>query len=149
MKLMREVHDPQWSATRRAVMGLQQAVHSRVDRESFELTANTNRTIRTTWVVIALGLLISFAIALSIVQVEVVKVISAFRSRILDVAQGRLDQPVGNLNRPNDLSRALQALQVAPRERETQAWTKAQVSDMTHRLQLAEDFTAFGNALLS
>jgi signal transduction histidine kinase/DNA-binding response OmpR family regulator/HPt (histidine-containing phosphotransfer) domain-containing protein len=152
MKLMREVYDPQWSETRRALMGLQQAVHSRVDRESVELTANTNRTIRTTWVVIALGLLISFAIALSIVQLEVVKVISAFRSRILDVAQGRLDQPVGNLNCPNeigDMSRALQALQVAARERETQAWTKAQVAAMTHRLQLAEDSPAFGDALLS
>jgi signal transduction histidine kinase/DNA-binding response OmpR family regulator len=152
MKLMREVYDPQWSETRRALMGLQQAVHSRVDQESVELTANTNRTIRTTWIVITLGLLISFAIALSIVQVEVVKVISAFRSRILDVAQGRLDQPVGNLNRANEIgemSRALQALQVAARERETLAWTKAQVADMTHRLQLAEDSTAFGDALLS
>ncbi len=152
MKLMREVYDPQWSETRRALMELQQAVHSRVDRESVELTANTNRTIKTTWVVIALGLLISFAIALAIVQLEVVKVISAFRSRILDVAQGRLDQPVGNLNRPNeigDMSRALQALQVAARERETQAWSKAQVAAMTHRLQLAEDSTAFGDALLS
>src|SRR6201987_6226146 len=152
MKLMGDVHDPQWSATRRAVMGLQQAVHSRVDRESFELTANTNRTIRTTWVAISLGLFVSFAIALSIVQLEVVKVISAFRSRILDVAQGRLDQPVGNLNRPNEIgemSRALQALQVAARERDTQAWTKAQVAAMTNRLQLAEDSTAFGDALLS
>jgi signal transduction histidine kinase/DNA-binding response OmpR family regulator/HPt (histidine-containing phosphotransfer) domain-containing protein len=152
MKLMREVYDPQWSATRRALMGLQQAVHSRVDQQSVELTASTIRTIRTTWVVITLGLLISFAIALSIVQVEVVKVISAFRSRILDVAQGRLDQPVGNLNRPNEIgemSRALQALQVAARERETQAWTKAQVTAMTNRLQLAEDPTAFGDALLS
>jgi signal transduction histidine kinase/DNA-binding response OmpR family regulator/HPt (histidine-containing phosphotransfer) domain-containing protein len=152
MKLVREVYDPQWSATRSAVMGLQQAVHSRVDQESVELTASTNRTIRTTWVVIALGLLISFAIALSIVQVEVVKVISAFRSRILDVAQGRLDQPVGNLNRPNEIgemSRALQALQVAARERESQSWTKAQVAAMTHRLQLAEDSTTFGDALLS
>src|ERR1700747_2634149 len=152
MKLMREVYDPQWSATRRAVIGLQQAVHSRVDQQSVELTASTNRTIRTTWVVIALGLLISFAIALSIVHVEVVKVISAFRSRILDVEQGRLAQPVGNLNRPNeigDMSRALQALQVAARERETQAWTKAQVAAMTHRLQLAEDSTTFGDALLS
>jgi len=152
MKLMREVYDPQWSETRKALMGLQQAVHSRVDQQSVELTASTNRTIRTTWVVIALGLLISFAIALSIVQLEVVKVISAFRSRILDVAQGRLDQPVGNLNRPNeigDMSRALQALQVAARERETQAWTKAQVAAMSHGLQLAEDFTAFGDALLS
>ena len=152
MKLMREVYDPQWSEARRALMGLQQEVHSRVDRESVELTANTNRTIRTTWVVIALGLLISFAIALSIVQLEVVKVISAFRSRILDVAQGRLDQPVANLNCPNeigDMSRALQALQVAARERETQAWTKAQVAAMAHRLQLAEDSPAFGDALLS
>src|SRR5499433_1247400 len=152
MKLMREVYDPDWSATRRAVMGLQQAVHGRVNRQSAELTALTIRTIRTTWIVITLGLLISFVIALSIVQVEVVKVVSSFRSHILDVAEGRLDQPVGNLNRPNEIgemSRALQALQVAARERETQAWTKAQVAAMTHRLQLAEDFTAFGDALLS
>src|ERR1700745_2796814 len=103
MKLMREVHDGQWSATRRAMMGLQQEAHSRVDQESVELTASTNRTIRSTWVVITLGLLISFAIALSIVQVEVVKAISAFRNHILDVAQGRLDQPVGNLDRPNEI----------------------------------------------
>jgi signal transduction histidine kinase len=152
MKLMSDVYDPQWSATRSAVMGLQQAVHSRVDQQSDELTASTIRTIRTTWVVITLGLLISFAIALSIVQVEVVKVISLFRSRILDVAEGRLDQPVGNLHRPNEIgemSRALQALQVAAREREAQAWTKAQVAAMTHRLQLAEDFTVFADALLS
>jgi signal transduction histidine kinase/DNA-binding response OmpR family regulator/HPt (histidine-containing phosphotransfer) domain-containing protein len=152
MKLMREVYDPQWSATRRAVMALEQVVHSRVDQQSVELTASTIRTIRTTWVVITLGLLISFAIALSIVQVEVVKVILSFRSRILDVAEGRLDQPVDNLKRPNEIgemSRALQALQVAARERETQAWTKAQVAAMTHQLQLAEDVTAFGDALLS
>src|SRR5215472_13611216 len=51
MKLMREVYDPQWSVTRRAVMGLQQAVRSRVDQQSVELTASTIRTIRTTWVV--------------------------------------------------------------------------------------------------
>jgi signal transduction histidine kinase/DNA-binding response OmpR family regulator/HPt (histidine-containing phosphotransfer) domain-containing protein len=152
MKLMREAYDPQWSATRSALMGLQQAVNSRVDQQSVELTASTIRTIRTTWVVITLGLLISLVIALSIVHVEVVKVILSFRSRILDVAEGRLDQPVGNLNRPNEIgemSRALQALQVAARERESQAWTKAQVAAMTHRLQLAEDSTAFGDALLS
>ena len=151
MKLMR-VYDPQWSATRKALMRLQQTVHSRVDQQFVELTASTIRTIRTTWMVITLGLLISFAIALWIVQVEVVKVILTFRSRILDVAEGRLDQPVGNLNCPNEIgemSRALQALQVAARERESQAWIKAQVSAMTHRLQLSEDFTGFGNSLLS
>jgi signal transduction histidine kinase/DNA-binding response OmpR family regulator/HPt (histidine-containing phosphotransfer) domain-containing protein len=152
MKLMREVNDPEWSATRVAMMRLEQAVHTRVGQESDGLTANTTRTIRTTWVVITLGLLISFITALAIVQVEVVKVILSFRSRILDVAQGRLDQPVDNLDRPNEMgemSRALQALQVAARERETQTWIKAQVAATIQRLQLAEDFPAFGDALLS
>src|SRR5499427_1263191 len=152
MKLMREVYDPEWSAARSAVMSLQLAVQSRVDRQSAELSALTIHTIRITWVVITLGLLISFVMALFIVQVEVVKVVSSFRSRILDVAAGRLDQPVGNLNRPNEIgemSRALQTLQVAARERETQAWIKAEVAGMTERLQSAEDFSVFADALMS
>src|SRR5215469_7856108 len=152
MKLMREVYDPEWSATRRAVMGLQQVAYGRVDKQSTELTALTIHTIRTTWIVITVGLLISFVIALSIVQVEVVKVVSSFRSRILDVAEGRLDQPVGNLDRPNEIgemSRALQTLQVAARERETQAWIKAEVAAMTQRLQSAGEFTTFADALMS
>src|SRR4051794_9246377 len=65
MKLMRDVCDPQWLATRKALVGLQQTVHSRVDQQSEELTVSTIRTIRTTWVVITLGLLISFVTALS------------------------------------------------------------------------------------
>jgi len=152
MKLMRDVYDPEWSAARRAVMNLQQAANSRVDKQSSEVTALTIHTIRTTWIVILLGLLISFVVALFIVQVEVVEVITSFRSRILDVAEGRLDQPVGNLNRPNeigDMSRALQTLQVAAQERETQSWVKAEVGAMTQRLQSAEDFSAFSNGLLS
>ena len=152
MKLMREAYDPQWSATRRAVMGLQQAVHSRVDQQSDELRTSTIRTIRATWGGIILGLLISFAIALWIVQVEVVNAVLSFRSHILDVAKGRLDRPVGNLDRPNEIgemSRALQALQIGAREREAQAWTKAQVAAMAQRLQLAGDFTVFADALLS
>jgi two-component system sensor histidine kinase/response regulator len=152
MKLMRDVYDPEWSKARLAVMGLQQGVYGRVERESDQLTASTHRTIRTTWIVITLGLLISFAIALSIVQVEVVKVVLSFRNRILDVAEGRLDQPVDNLTRPNEIgemSRALQTLQVAARERETQSRIKAEVAAMTQRLQSADDFTAFAEALLS
>jgi signal transduction histidine kinase/DNA-binding response OmpR family regulator/HPt (histidine-containing phosphotransfer) domain-containing protein len=152
MKLMREVYDPEWSATRRSVMGLQTAAQGRVDRQSAELTTLTIHTIRTNWIVITLGLLISFVIALSIVQVEVVKVVSSFRRRILDVAEGRLDQPVSNLNRPNEIgemSRALQTLQAAARERETQAWIKAEVATVTQRLQAAADFTTFADALMS
>jgi len=152
MKLMRDVYDPEWSAARRSVMDLQQAASSRVDRQSVELTADTIHTIRTTWIVIAVGLLISFVIALFIVQVEVVEVITSFRSRILDVAEGRLDQPVGNLNRPNEIgemSRALQTLQVAAQERETQSWVKAEVAATTRCLQSTEDFSAFAHGLLS
>ncbi|HEX8896641.1 MAG TPA: histidine kinase dimerization/phospho-acceptor domain-containing protein, partial [Terriglobales bacterium] len=152
MKLMREVYDPEWAKTRSAMMRLQHLLGDRVDQQSAELTARTVRTIRTTWIVIALGLLTSFAIALSLVQVEVVRVVLSFRRRILDVAEGRLDQPLENLNRPNEIgemSRALQTLQLAARERETQAWVKTEVAAMTQRLQSTHDFTAFANALLS
>jgi len=152
MRLMREVYDPEWSQARTALIGLQEEVHRRVDRQSQELTARTVRTIKTTWIVITLGLLISFGTALSIVHVEVVKVIQSFRGRILDVAEGRLDQPVGNLDRPNEIgemSRALQTLQVAARERQTQTWIKAEVAAMMQRLQSAEQFTAFAKNLLS
>ena len=94
----------------------------------------------------------SFLIALSIVHVEVVKVVSSFRGRILDVAEGRLDQPIANLNRRNeigDMSRALQTLQVAARERETLAWVKGEVGATVERLQSVEDFAAFSCTLLS
>jgi two-component system sensor histidine kinase/response regulator len=152
MRLMREIYDPKWSITRKALIGLQEELHRRVDRQAQELTFRTVRTIRTTWIVIAVGLLSSLAIAMSIVHVEVVKVVQSFRSRILDVAEGRLDQPVSNLDRPNEIgemSRALQTLQVAARERETQTWIKAELAAMTQRLQSAEEFTAFANNLLS
>ena len=152
MRLMREVYDPEWSKARTALIGLQDEVRSRVDRQSLDLTSSTVRTIRTTWIVIALGLLISFGIALSIVHVEVVKVIQSFRNRILDVAEGRLDQPVGNLDRPNEIgemSRALRTLQIAARDRESQTWIKAEVAAMTQRLQTAEEFTTFAKNLLS
>ena len=99
-----------------------------------------------------MGLAASFVIALSIVQVEVVKVVLSFRSRILDVAEGRLDQPIANLDRPNEIgemSRALQTLQVAARERETQSWVKTEVAATTERLQSAEDFPEFATILLS
>jgi two-component system sensor histidine kinase/response regulator len=102
--------------------------------------------------VIILGLAASFTIALSIVQVEVVKVVLSFRTRILDVAEGRLDLPISNLNRPNEIgemSRALQTLQIAAREREILGWVKAEVATTTERLQSTEDFPAFATVLLS
>ena len=79
-------------------------MHSRVDQQSVELTASTMRTIRTTWVVITPGSVdLPFAIALSIVQVEVVQVISSVPPPHLDVAQGRLASRLATQNRPNEI----------------------------------------------
>ena len=152
MTLMRDKSDPELLNVRQALVGTGDQLQAAVDRESDELTAQARRTIRVTWVVVGLGLLISFAIALSIVQVEVVKVVLSFRTRILDVAEGRLDQPIANLDRPNEIgemSRALQTLQLTARERETQTWVKAEVAATSERLQSAEDFPAFSTILLS
>ena len=152
LKLMLDSSDPELLKARETLVGLADQMHAAFDRRSDELSAQTVRTIRTTWIVIALGLLTSFAIALSIVQFEVVQVVLSFRKRILDVAEGRLDQSIANLNRPNEIgemSRALQTLQVTARERETHSWVKAEVATTTERLQSAEDFPAFATILLS
>ena len=152
LQLMRGSAEPKLQLARQALIELADELHARVDQHSVELTARTHQTILITWIVIVLGLAASFAIALSIVQVEVVKVVLSFRGRILDVAQGRLDQPIANLERPNEIgemSRALQTLQVAAREREALGWVKTEVATTTERLQTAEDFAEFAAILLS
>src|SRR4029077_7944154 len=99
MKLMRETVEPEMAKVRQAFIGLAEESSARVDRRSDELTAKTHRMILITWIVIALGLVASLIIALFVVRVEVVQVVSSFRSLILEVAEGRLDQSIGNLAR--------------------------------------------------
>jgi len=152
MKLMRETVDPEMARVRQTFTGLAEELGTRVDQQSDELTAKTHRMILITWIVIALGLAASLVTALSVVHVEVVQVVSSFRNRILEVAEGRLDQPIGNLSRANEIgemSRALQTLQVAARGQEVLRWVKAEVAATTERLQSAEDFPAFATILLS
>jgi signal transduction histidine kinase/CheY-like chemotaxis protein len=152
IKLTHETFDPGFRSGRESLAELADEVHAMVDQQSDEVTKKTHRTILITWIVIILGLAASFTIALSIVQVEVVKVVLSFRTRILDVAEGRLDVPITNLNRPNEIgemSRALQTLQIAAREREILGWVKAEVATTTERLQSTEDFQAFAAVLLS
>jgi signal transduction histidine kinase/CheY-like chemotaxis protein len=152
MRIMRESTDPELTRAQKAFIGLAEELHTKVDQQSDQLTAKTHRTILITWVVILLGLVASFIIALSIVQVEVVKVVLSFRTRILDVAEGRLDLPIANLDRPNEIgemSRALNTLQIAAREREILGWVKAEVAATTSQLQSTEDFPAFATVLLS
>jgi signal transduction histidine kinase/CheY-like chemotaxis protein len=152
MNIMRSGVEADLQQARQAMTNLVDEMQESANRESDELTVRTHRAILITWIVIILGLAASFVIALSILQAEVVQAVWSFRSRILDVAEGRLDQPIANLDRPNEIgemSRALQALQVAARERETQGWVKSEVATTIARLQSAEDFAAFSTILLS
>src|SRR5215469_7931646 len=152
MKLMRESFDPELLKARQSFIQLGEQLQTSLDQHSAELATRTSRTIRIIWFVIALGLTASFLLALTIVQVEVVRVVLSLRGRILDVAAGRLDEPITNLNRPNEIgemSRALQALQVAARERETLGWVKAEVASTVEKLQSTEDSPEFARILLS
>jgi signal transduction histidine kinase/CheY-like chemotaxis protein len=152
INLMREAFDPEFRRGRQSLVELADDVHARVDQQSDQLTLRTHRTILLTWVVIIIGLVASFAIALSIVQLEVVRVVLSFRTGILDVAEGRLDLPIPNLDRPNEIgemSRALHTLQIAAREREVLGWVKGEIATTTERLQSTDDFTAFAAVLLS
>jgi two-component system sensor histidine kinase/response regulator len=152
MKLMREVVEPEWSKARDELAALEEEVQRRVDQRSDDLTQRTHRAIRITWTAIILGLIATFAIAYFIVKVEVVEVVSNFRNLILEVAHGRLDQPIPTAHLTNEIgemSRALQTLQDAARERETQAWIKAETALLTQELQSAADFGAFTKILFS
>jgi two-component system sensor histidine kinase/response regulator len=152
MNIMRSGVDADLQQARQAMTDLVDGMQKSANQESDELTARTHRAILITWIVIGLGLVVSFVVALSILDVEVVQVVLSFRRLILDVAEGRLDQPIENLNRPNEIgemSRALQTLQATAREREIQSWVKGEVAATVARLQSAEDFAAFSTVLLS
>jgi len=152
MKLMRERLDPELIRTRQGFIQLGDELRTKLDQRSQELSLRTHRTIFISWIAITIGITVSFILALMIVQVEVVRVVLSFRGRILDVAAGRLDEPIGNLTRPNEIgemSRALQALQAAAKERETLGWVKAEVATTVEKLQSAEDSVEFATILLS
>jgi two-component system sensor histidine kinase/response regulator len=152
MRMTREVVEPQWLSTRQALMELASKVERQVNEESIQLTDRTHRTIAITWIVTGAGLLLSFAIAILIVQAEVVAAVISFRNLILGVANGKLNQPITNLDRPNEvgeMSRALDTLQSAAREREAHAWVTAEVAATTRSLQNAQDFENFSSILLS
>ena len=152
INLMHKVVEPEWLTTRNSLADLGEDLQRRVDVRSDELTNRTHRAIRITWTAIILGLIATFAIAYFIVRVEVVQVVVNLRNLILEVAKGRLDQPIPTVHLSNEIgemSRALQTLQSAARERETQAWIKAEAGALTQELQSAEEFPEFARILLS
>jgi signal transduction histidine kinase/DNA-binding response OmpR family regulator/HPt (histidine-containing phosphotransfer) domain-containing protein len=137
---------------RQAAIEIVEELQRDIDRRSDELTGNTNHAIRITWLVIGFGLVASLAAAVFIVQTEVVQELVSLQGSIRDLANGKLDQPILYLDRTNEIgeiSRALRTLQGAAREREIQGWVKSEVAATLTRLQAAEDFEPFAQALLS
>ena len=127
---------------------LQSAVLARSD----ELTAKTHQHIFITWLVIAFGILASFAVASYLLNIDVVHELWSVRDTIQSLAAGNLDSPIPFADRPNEIGeigRSLRSLQGGARERETYSWVKAQVAATGVRLQSAEDFSSFASNLLS
>jgi signal transduction histidine kinase/CheY-like chemotaxis protein len=137
---------------RQAAIEIVEELQKDIDRRSDELTSNTYHAIFVTWLVIGFGLIASLAAAFYIVQTEVVAELSSLQGSIRELADGKLDQPILFLDRRNEIgeiSRALRTLQGAAREREIQGWVKSEVAATLTRIQAAEDFEPFAQALLS
>jgi signal transduction histidine kinase/DNA-binding response OmpR family regulator/HPt (histidine-containing phosphotransfer) domain-containing protein len=137
---------------RQAAIEIVEELQKDIDRRSDELTSNTYHAIFITWLVIGFGLIASLAAAFYIVQTQVVAELSSLQGSIRDLADGKLDQPILFLDRRNEIgeiSRALRTLQGAAREREIQGWVKSEVAATLTRIQAAEDFEPFAQALLS
>ncbi len=137
---------------RQATIDIMQDLQTYIDQRSDQLTNNTHRAILITWLVIGFGLLASWAAAFRIVESQVVNELVALQGSIQDLADGRLDQNIPYLDRKNEIGeigRALRTLQLGARERETQAWVKAEVGATLEALQSAQDYPGFGKALLS
>ncbi|MBV8865286.1 MAG: response regulator [Acidobacteriaceae bacterium] len=152
MRLMREGVDTELERARETTVAVIEQGAKSVQKQSDDLTEKTHRNVLITWLIIIFGLTPSFALALYLAQREIVNVLLSFRGQILAVAEGRLDQPIPNLGRPNEIgemSRALSTLQQVAREREINGWVKAEVALTKDRLQEAEDFSAFARILLS
>jgi signal transduction histidine kinase/DNA-binding response OmpR family regulator/HPt (histidine-containing phosphotransfer) domain-containing protein len=150
--LLRAGVNQELQRARQATIEIIQDLQTYIDQRSDQLTENTHHAILITWLVIGFGLLWSWAAAFRIVEKEVVKELLSLQGSIQDLADGRLDQSIPYLDRKNEIGeigRALRTLQLGARDRETQGWVKAEVGATLEALQSAQDYPAFGKALLS
>jgi signal transduction histidine kinase/DNA-binding response OmpR family regulator/HPt (histidine-containing phosphotransfer) domain-containing protein len=150
--LMRSSVDPELQQTHEQITKISDELQKAVDQRSDELTDRTHRSIWVVCLVIGFGLLVSFAIASYVLNVDVVQELFSLRDSIQSLASGKLDQAIPFLNRPNEIgeiSRSLHTLQGGAQDRETQSWVKAEVAATGLRLQAAENFSVFSASLLS
>jgi len=152
LNLLRGGVDRELQRAREANIAIIADLQNYIDQRSDDLTRNTHHAILITWLVIGFGLLASWATAFYIVQTQVANEMLTLHGSIQYLADGRLDQNIPLLDRKNEIgeiARALRTLQLGARERETQGWVKAEVAATLANLQSAQDYPAFGKALLS
>jgi signal transduction histidine kinase/DNA-binding response OmpR family regulator/HPt (histidine-containing phosphotransfer) domain-containing protein len=152
MGLMRSLVDPELRHARLALAPLIETMRASVDEQSDKLTERTHRTILISWLALGLGLILSIVVTVAIVQKQVVEELDTLNVSIQDLAGGALDRPIPfatSASEIGEMSRALQTLQGAAREREMQAWIKSEVSACIEKTRPAEDFRSFAGALLS
>src|SRR5271156_5867701 len=152
MNLLRGAVAADLARVRQSAIDLGDEGRKAVDQQTEQLSAKTHRRLLITWLVIGLGLAISWATAFYIVQTEVVRALSSMRGSVEGLAEGRLDQAIPCLEQTNEIgamSRALSTLRDGAREREIQHWVKSEVSGTMERLQAAEDFSALSSRLFS
>lgn len=142
----------EFERSRTRIIEIADEMQAAVDQRSNELTARMHRTILITWLIIALGIVGSFAFASYLLNTTVVHELLSVRDSIQAIAGGDLERPIPFLERPTEtgeISRALRILQDGARDRETQSWIKAEVSTTGVRLQSTEDFSSFSSTVLS
>ncbi len=152
LNLLRGGVNQELQHARQATIEIMQDLQIYIDKRSDELTNNTHHAILITWLVIGFGLLASWAAAFYVVETQVVNELVSLQGSIQDLADGRLEQNIPLLDRKNEIGeigRALRTLQLGAREREMQAWVKAEVGATLGALQSAQDYPGFGKALLS
>jgi signal transduction histidine kinase/DNA-binding response OmpR family regulator/HPt (histidine-containing phosphotransfer) domain-containing protein len=150
--LMRAGVDAELDQARQQAIDISSDMQKAVDKRSDELTQRTEHAIYMTWFVIGLGILVTFVLASLQLQNGLIQELLNVRDTIHAIAAGELDRPIPYLERPNEIgeiSRSLRTLQGGAKERETQAWVKAEVATTAVRLQAAEDFAAFASAFFS
>ena len=133
-------------------MAISADMQKAVVQRSAELTFRTHRAVYITWFVIGMGILVTFVLASYQLQRGLIQELLDVRDSIHAIAAGELDRPIPYLERPNEIgeiSRSLRTLQGGAKERETQAWVKAEVAATAVRLQAAEDFDKFASVFFS
>jgi len=152
MNLMRRGVDAELRQARQAIADISEEIKKSVDQQSDILTKKTDQAIFFTWLVILVGLLVTFGAVFYFVQTEVVQELLNLRGSIQELADGKLEQPIAYLDRRNEIgeiSRALRTLQFGAQEREIQGWVKGEVAATLRNLQAVQNFGEFATILLS